>query len=103
ALEARVKMLLEKECSCLVVLTSEEQMQTRSLPDYFKGHHTFGEVHTNSQKVNSGNLGEEVDQYKMQLSWGEKQYTIPVLHVKNWPDHQPLPSATQLENLADSV
>lgn len=78
-------------------------MQTRNLPDYFKGHHTFGEVHTNSQKVNSGNLGEEVDQYKMQLSWGEKQYTIPVLHVKNWPDHQPLPSATQLENLADSV
>ncbi|ECG0707215.1 pathogenicity island 1 effector protein StpP [Salmonella enterica subsp. salamae] len=103
ALEAHMKMLLEKECSCLVVLTSEEQMQARSLPDYFKGRHTFGEVHTNSQKVNSGNLGAEVDQYKMQLSWGEKQYTIPVLHVKNWPDHQPLPSATQLENLADSV
>ncbi|HCL5272375.1 TPA: pathogenicity island 1 effector protein StpP [Salmonella enterica] len=103
ALEAHMKMLFEKECSCLVVLTAEEQMQARNLPDYFRGRHIFGEVHTNSQKVNSGNQGENVDQYKMQLSWGEKRYTIPVLHVKNWPDHQPLPSVAYLENLADSV
>ncbi|EBP3214367.1 pathogenicity island 1 effector protein StpP [Salmonella enterica subsp. indica] len=103
ALEAHMKTLLEKECSCLVVLTAEEQIQARKLPAYFTGHHTFGEVHINSQKVNSGNPGADVDRYNMQLSWGEKQYTIPVLHVKNWPDHQPLPSVTQLENLVDSV
>ncbi|EHE1281442.1 TPA: type III secretion system effector BopA family protein [Salmonella enterica subsp. diarizonae serovar 48:k:-] len=103
ALEAHMKMLLEKKCSCLVVLTPEEQILTKKLPVYFKGDHTFGEVHTRSQKVSSVNQGGAIDQYNMQLSWGEKQYTIPVLHVKNWPDHQPLPSATQLENLADSV
>ncbi|ECC1661245.1 pathogenicity island 1 effector protein StpP [Salmonella enterica subsp. salamae] len=103
ALEAHIKMLLEKECSCLVVLTPEEQIQTRNLPVYFRGQHIFGEVHTNSQKMNSASQGGAIDRYNMQLSWGEKQYTIPVLHVKNWPDHQPLPSATQLENLADSV
>ncbi|ECG8607822.1 pathogenicity island 1 effector protein StpP [Salmonella enterica subsp. salamae] len=103
ALEAHMKMLLEKKCSCLVVLTSEEQIQTRNLPAYFRGCHTFGEVHTNSQKVSSASQGGAIDQYNMQLYWGEKQYTIPVLHVKNWPDHQPLPSATQLENLADRV
>ncbi|ECJ3937827.1 type III secretion system effector GTPase-activating protein SptP [Salmonella enterica subsp. salamae] len=103
ALEAHMKMLLEKECSCLVVLTPEEQMQASQLPAYFKGRHTFGEVHTNSQKVSSASQGGAIDQYNMQLSWGEKQYTIPVLHVKNWPDHQPLPSADQLEYLADSV
>ncbi|EAZ4875262.1 SPI-1 type III secretion system effector GTPase-activating protein SptP [Salmonella enterica] len=103
ALEAHMKMLLEKECSCLVVLTPEEQMQASQLPAYFRGRHTFGEVHTNSQKVSSVSQGGAIDQYNMQLSWGEKQYTIPVLHVKNWPDHQPLPSADQLEYLADSV
>ncbi|EAT0102841.1 type III secretion system effector GTPase-activating protein SptP [Salmonella enterica subsp. salamae] len=103
ALEAHMKMLLEKECSCLVVLTPEEQMQASQLPAYFRGNHTFGEVHTNSQKVSSASQGGAIDQYNMQLSWGEKQYTIPVLHVKNWPDHQPLPSADQLEYLADSV
>ncbi|EAB9750212.1 type III secretion system effector GTPase-activating protein SptP [Salmonella enterica subsp. salamae] len=103
ALEAHMKMLLEKECSCLVVLTPEEQMQASQLPAYFKGRHTFGEVHTNSQKVSSASQGGAIDQYNMQLSWGEKQYTIPVLHVKNWPDHQPLPSADQLEYLVDSV
>ncbi|EAB6843746.1 SPI-1 type III secretion system effector GTPase-activating protein SptP [Salmonella enterica subsp. salamae] len=103
ALEAHMKMLLEKECSCLVVLTPEEQMQASQLPAYFRGRHTFGEVHTNSQKVSSASQGGAIDQYNMQLSWGEKQYTIPVLHVKNWPDHQPLPSADQLEYLADSV
>ncbi|ECC1693083.1 pathogenicity island 1 effector protein StpP [Salmonella enterica subsp. salamae] len=103
ALEAHMKMLLEKKCSCLVVLTSEEQILTKKLPVYFKGDHTVGEVHTRSQKVSSVNQGGAIDQYNMQLSWGEKQYTIPVLHVKNWPDHQPLPSATQLEKLADSV
>lgn len=103
ALEAHMKMLLEKECSCLVVLTPEEQMQASQLPAYFKGRHTFGEVHTNSQKVCSASQGGAIDQYNMQLSWGKKQYTIPVLHVKNWPDHQPLPSADQLEYLADSV
>lgn len=32
ALEAHMKMLLEKECSCLVVLTSEDQMQAKQLP-----------------------------------------------------------------------
>lgn len=47
--------------------------------------------------------GGAVDQYNMQLSCGEKRYTIPVLHVKNWPDHQPLPSTNQLEYLADIV
>ncbi|MDV2058642.1 SPI-1 type III secretion system effector GTPase-activating protein SptP [Salmonella enterica] len=103
ALEAHMKMLLEKECSCLVVLTPEEQMQASQLPAYFRGNHTFGEVHTNSQKVSSASQGGAIDQYNMQLSWGEKRYTIPVLHVKNWPDHQPLPSADQLEYLADSV
>ncbi|EBP0113364.1 SPI-1 type III secretion system effector GTPase-activating protein SptP [Salmonella enterica] len=103
ALEAHMKMLLEKECSCLVVLTPEEQMQASQLPAYFRGRHTFGEVHTNSQKVSSASQGGAIDQYNMQLSRGEKQYTIPVLHVKNWPDHQPLPSADQLEYLADSV
>ncbi|HFJ2066892.1 TPA: SPI-1 type III secretion system effector GTPase-activating protein SptP [Salmonella enterica] len=103
ALEAHMKMLLEKECSCLVVLTPEEQMQASQLPAYFRGKHTFGEVHTNSQKVSSASQGGAIDQYNMQLSWGEKHYTIPVLHVKNWPDHQPLPSADQLEYLADSV
>ncbi|HCM1944404.1 TPA: SPI-1 type III secretion system effector GTPase-activating protein SptP [Salmonella enterica subsp. salamae serovar 30:g,m,s:e,n,x] len=103
ALEAHMKMLLEKECSCLVVLTPEEQIQASQLPAYFRGNHTFGEVHTNSQKVSSASQGGAIDQYNMQLSWGEKQYTIPVLHVKNWPDHQPLPSADQLEYLADSV
>ncbi|ECF6030248.1 SPI-1 type III secretion system effector GTPase-activating protein SptP [Salmonella enterica subsp. salamae] len=103
ALEAHMKMLLEKECSCLVVLTPEEQMQASQLPAYFRGRHTFGEVHTNSQKVSSASQGGAIDQYNMQLSWGEKQYTIPVLHVKNWPDHQPLSSADQLEYLADSV
>ncbi|ECG0941058.1 type III secretion system effector GTPase-activating protein SptP [Salmonella enterica subsp. salamae] len=103
ALEAHMKMLLEKECSCLVVLTPEEQMQASQLPAYFRGNHTFGEVHTNSQKVSSASQGGAIDQYNMQLSWGEKHYTIPVLHVKNWPDHQPLPSADQLEYLADSV
>ncbi|MEM0569904.1 SPI-1 type III secretion system effector GTPase-activating protein SptP [Salmonella enterica] len=103
ALEAHMKMLLEKECSCLVVLTPEEQMQASQLPAYFRGRHTFGEVHTNSQKVSSASQGGAIDQYNMQLSWGEKQYTIPVLHVKNWSDHQPLSSADQLEYLADSV
>ncbi|HCM1930124.1 TPA: SPI-1 type III secretion system effector GTPase-activating protein SptP [Salmonella enterica subsp. salamae serovar 51:c:-] len=103
ALEAHMKMLLEKECSCLVVLTPEEQMQASQLPAYFRGNHTFGEVHTNSQKVSSASQGGAIDQYNMQLSWGEKRYTIPVLHVKNWPDHQPLPSTDQLEYLADSV
>ncbi|EBS6870183.1 SPI-1 type III secretion system effector GTPase-activating protein SptP [Salmonella enterica] len=103
ALEAHMKMLLEKECSCLVVLTPEEQMQASQLPAYFRGRHTFGEVHTNSQKVSSASQGGAIDQYNMQLSWGEKRYTIPVLHVKNWPDHQPLSSADQLEYLADSV
>lgn len=103
ALEAHMKMLLEKECSCLVVLTSEDQMQAKQLPAYFRGSYTFGEVHTNSQKVSSASQGEAIDQYNMQLSCGEKQYTIPVLHVKNWPDHQPLPSTDQLEYLADRV
>ncbi|EAO8179968.1 pathogenicity island 1 effector protein StpP [Salmonella enterica] len=103
ALEAHMKTLLEKECSCLVVLTPEEQMQASQLPAYFRGIHTFGEVHTSSQKVNSGNQEGTIDRYNMQLSWGEKQYTLPVLHVKNWSDHQPLPSAAQLEYLADSV
>ncbi|ECF5917985.1 SPI-1 type III secretion system effector GTPase-activating protein SptP [Salmonella enterica subsp. salamae] len=103
ALEAHMKMLLEKECSCLVVLTPEEQMQASQLPAYFRGNHTFGEVHTNSQKVSSASQGGAIDQYNMQLSWGEKRYTIPVLHVKNWPDHQPLPSTDQLEYLTDSV
>lgn len=98
-----MKMLLEKECSCLVVLTSEDQMQAKQLPPYFRGSYTFGEVHTNSQKVSSASQGEAVDQYNMHLSCGEKQYTIPVLHVKNWPDHQPLPSTDQLEYLADRV
>ncbi|EDV3839468.1 pathogenicity island 1 effector protein StpP, partial [Salmonella enterica subsp. diarizonae] len=55
ALEAHMKTLLEKECSCLVVLTPEEQIQASQLPAYFRGIHTFGEVHTSSQKVNSGN------------------------------------------------
>ncbi|EMW3787544.1 pathogenicity island 1 effector protein StpP [Salmonella enterica] len=103
ALEAHMKTLLEKECSCLVVLTPEEQIQASQLPAYFRGIHTFGEVHTSSQKVNSGNQEGTIDRYNMQLSWGEKQYTFPVLHVKNWSDHQPLPSAAQLEYLADSV
>ncbi|EBW5736864.1 SPI-1 type III secretion system effector GTPase-activating protein SptP [Salmonella enterica subsp. enterica serovar Hadar] len=103
ALEAHMKMLLEKECSCLVVLTSEDQMQAKQLPAYFRGSYTFGEVHTNSQKVSSASQGEAIDQYNMQLSCGEKRYTIPVLHVKNWPDHQPLPSTEQLEYLADRV
>ncbi|EIV7687974.1 pathogenicity island 1 effector protein StpP [Salmonella enterica] len=103
ALEAHMKTLLEKECSCLVVLTPEEQIQASQLPAYFRGIHTFGEVHSSSQKVNSGNQEGTIDRYNMQLSWGEKQYTLPVLHVKNWSDHQPLPSAAQLEYLADSV
>lgn len=103
ALEAHMKMLLEKECSCLVVLTSEDQMQAKQLPAYFRGSYTFGEVHTNSQKVSSASQGGAIDQYNMHLSCGEKQYTIPVLHVKNWPDHQPLPSTDQLEYLADRV
>ncbi|MGK7416273.1 protein-tyrosine phosphatase family protein, partial [Salmonella enterica] len=30
-----------------------------------------------------------------------KQYPIPVLHVKHWPDHQPSPSTDQLAYLAD--
>lgn len=101
ALEAHVKMLFEKECSCLVVLTPEEQMQASKLPAYFRGNHAIGEIRTRSQKMDSANP--HIDQYKMQITWGEKQYSLPVMHVKNWPDHQPLPSVAQLEYLAYSV
>ncbi len=77
ALEAHMKMLLEKECSCPVVLTSEDQMQAKQLPPYFRGSYTFGEVHTNSQKVSSASQGEAIDQYNMQLSCGGKAVYNP--------------------------
>ncbi len=91
-----MKMLLEKNVRAGGVNVGRSDAG-KTITTLFQRSYTFGEVHTNSQKVSSASQGGAVDQYNMQLSCGEKQYTIPVLHVKNWPDHQPLPSTNQLE------
>lgn len=102
ALEAHMKMLLEKECSCLVVLTPESQMQAKNLPAYFtQGKRGYGEVAIDS-KLNTAKSDSKgrFDVYDLKILSHGQMHSLPVVHVKNWEDHKPLKSHEELASLA---
>lgn len=102
ALESHVKMLLEQRCSSLIVLASEGEIINKQLPGYFRGNKKFGAVRVESNKIKTNEFASQliVDKYHMKISYNEKSHAIPVMHVKNWGDHQPLNNPEQLYELA---
>lgn len=102
ALESHLRMILEQKPSCLVVLTGDDQIGAKKLPDYFRRSETVGTV--NTQVTQDARVltpsGVEIDNYQLKISSGTDTYTLPVIHVQNWKDHQALRSPYQLLELA---
>lgn len=101
-IESHMQMILEQRPSCLVVLTGDDQIQARKLPDYFRHSGVVGNVNIQvapgaQERTPSG---VEIDNYQLKISSGADSYTLPVIHVQSWQDHQALKSPTQLLELA---
>ncbi|MEN3813662.1 type III secretion system effector BopA family protein [Chromobacterium piscinae] len=114
ALSAHLRMLAEQRCSSLVVLAGHDQIASKGLPDYFaEGTRTYGDVTITSKTPPGGRflIGDKGDPqalkaHRYQLTIrvpGSEPFSLPVLHVTNWGDHQPLKDSAQLEQLARQV
>ncbi|MEQ5075975.1 type III secretion system effector BopA family protein [Providencia alcalifaciens] len=102
-IESHLRMILEQKPSCLVVLTGDDQIKGRNLPDYFRQPGRVGSINT---QVTQGasiqtSSGVEIDNYHLEVSSGSEVYNLPVIHVQSWKDHQPLQSVSQLLELAE--
>ncbi|MEN3029768.1 type III secretion system effector BopA family protein [Chromobacterium amazonense] len=105
ALGAHLRMLAERGCSSLMVLADHKQILNVNLPYYFKeGTRTYDGVTITSTTLNGGKIdldGLHVDRYTLTITVpGCEPFTLPALHVKNWPDHGTVKDAAQLEKLA---
>lgn len=105
ALGAHLRMLAERGCSSLMVLADHDQILNVDLPYYFKeGTRTYDGVTITSTTLNGGQNdldGLHVDRYTLTITVpGCEPFTLPALHVTNWPDHGTVKDAAQLEKLA---
>lgn len=101
-IESHMRMIVEQKPSCLVVLTGDDQIQGRRLPDYFRQPGTVGNVNIEVEYGVHDRTpsGVEIDNYQLKISTGSDSHTIPVIHVQSWKDHQALQNASQLLELA---
>ncbi|ENT7524733.1 protein-tyrosine phosphatase family protein [Escherichia coli] len=99
-MEKYLQMLVEKNCTCLAVLTSPGQMTEKGLPSYFAGNHKYGEVDVSSEKVSGPGM---TNVYRLTLRYQGKAHTLHVIHALNWPDHGALPRTDDLRQLAQLV
>ncbi|HHE6471366.1 TPA: protein-tyrosine phosphatase family protein [Providencia rettgeri] len=102
AIESHMRMIVEQKPSCLVVLTGDDQIQGKRLPDYFRQPGTIGSVSIEVDRGTSNRTphGVEYDQYNLKVSSGNETHNLPVIHVQSWADHQALQNANQLLDLA---
>lgn len=102
SIESHLRMILEQKPSCLVVLTGDDQIQGKKLPDYFRQPDRIGSI--NTQITQGTNIqtpsGVEIDNYHLKLNSGPEAYSLPVIHVQNWKDHHALQNVSQLLELA---
>ncbi|HHR6143341.1 TPA: protein-tyrosine phosphatase family protein [Providencia alcalifaciens] len=102
SIESHLRMILEQKPSCLVVLTGDDQIQGKKLPDYFRQPDRIGSI--NTQITQGTNIqtpsGVEIDNYHLKLNSGPEAYSLPVIHVQNWKDHHALQNASQLLELS---
>lgn len=130
AMEMHFRMLVEKDCSALVVLAGNDQIfegtkfeggqKVVGLPAYFRGTHDYDGVNVKSRYVSSHSLEAEtpelskanpkilsgplvVDKYVLTITVDGQTFTKPVLHATNWPDHGTLQDASQLMKLSRLV
>ncbi|HHR6406473.1 TPA: type III secretion system effector BopA family protein [Providencia alcalifaciens] len=101
-IESHLRMILEQKPSCLVILTGDDQIRAKKLPDYFRQPGTVGSI--NIQVTQEAGVltpsGVEIDNYHLKISSETDAYTLPVMHVQSWKDHQALQSTSQLLELA---
>ncbi|MDE1716335.1 protein-tyrosine phosphatase family protein [Chromobacterium amazonense] len=105
ALGAHLRMLVEQGCSSLMVLAGHDQVRDGNLPYYFKeGTRIYDSVTITSTTPNGGKInldGLHVHRYMLTITVpGCEPFTLPALHVTNWPDHGTVKDAAQLEKLA---
>ncbi|CAG9435375.1 protein-tyrosine phosphatase family protein [Providencia alcalifaciens] len=101
-MESHLRMILEQKPSCLVVLTGDDQINAKKLPDYFRQSGTIGAVTTQATQETSviTPSGVEIDKYTLNISSETDTHSLPVIHVQSWKDHQALRSPQQLLELA---
>ncbi|BBG61946.1 protein-tyrosine phosphatase family protein [Providencia rustigianii] len=101
-IESHLRMILEQKPSCLVVLTGDDQIQGKKLPDYFRQPSRIGSI--NTQVTQGASIqtpsGVDIDNYHLKLSSGPEAYSLPVIHVQSWKDHHTLQNVYQLLELA---
>lgn len=96
-LEKHLHMLFDNRTPVLAVLASDEEISERKnkMPDYFRQSGSYGAMNVQSKLSECIELsnGIYVDIYQMKLTQrdsGRKGITIPVIHIRNWPDKQTL-------------
>ena len=128
ALAAHLRMLVEQNCSSLVVLAGNDQVSTKKggLPPYFvAGNRFYGDVEVSSKLMESRSIDGlpadssieprnnkgcpalqgalMVEKYELNISIEGRSFILPVIHATNWPDHGILKDSVQLEALAKWV
>lgn len=112
-LEQHFKMLMEQKPAVIVVLSSQEDIAKKNLPEYFREgmQKRYGEtsvnckskVVKNTKKNAETKLGHLLlNHYKMNISDKTNKLDVSVIHVTNWKDRETIAS-DELKLLADFV
>ncbi|OAT48835.1 protein-tyrosine phosphatase family protein [Providencia heimbachae] len=104
SIENHLMMLIENRTPVLVVLASANDIydpssQSYKLEPYFMGNKKYGAIEVKSRlekkdfKVSTNNDAKtnsqlKLDHYNMDLFGGDKNITVPVIHVTNWTDRE---------------
>ncbi|WP_145513976.1 protein-tyrosine phosphatase family protein [Yersinia massiliensis] len=100
-IEDHLRMLLDQKPAVLVVLSSEKDITDKCLPRYFCKNEKYGSLsveYKNRNEKNSLELtGLDLKGYGMNISDGENNCIISVIHVTNWTDHKAIPDKTLID------
>lgn len=104
-IENQLQMLYENRTPMLCILSSNMDIQGRTLPPYFRVNGTYGRMKVNTKEIQPGDgkpnkIGSlNVKHYSMKLTYDKKPINIPVIHVENWTD-KTTASTKELKELA---
>ncbi|MEQ5320861.1 protein-tyrosine phosphatase family protein [Providencia rettgeri] len=91
-IENQLQMLYENRTPMLCILSSNMDIQGRTLPPYFRMNGTYGRMEVKTKEIQPGDgkpskIGSlNVKHYSMRLTYDKKPINIPVVHVDNWID-----------------
>lgn len=112
-LEQHFKMLMEQKPAVIVVLSSEEDIAKKNLPEYFREgmQKSYGDITVNCRSKVIKSTGKNIEtklghlllnHHRMNISDKTNKSDFSVIHVTNWKDRETITS-DELKKLADFV